>query len=99
MNQNDLLQLHAFNAAVSLIEAYVKRGDSYEYLKAGQLGCSCRDFSAAIGGYVDRVFYPSSIIIVTRANGLDITPQTFPLKTIFDHIKNKGETVIQQTLF
>lgn len=67
----------AHQAAIKLIEGYVKRGDSFESIKSGQMGSHNGEFSAMIKGqkiFVDR-------IKDTKVNF------SFTLKRIFDEIK------------
>jgi hypothetical protein len=68
--------------AIRLIEAYVKRGDSYESIRSGQMGAHNGEFSAMIKGrkiHVDR-------IRDKRVN------YSFTLQSIFNEIKSGMET-------
>ena len=87
-------------SAKDLIKSYVERGDSLESLQSGQLGCSCEDYSACIGGYAgelpDLVKVKSDKIAVSKINGQIIEPQIFSLKELFDELKSE---VRQPVLF
>lgn len=68
----------AHMAAVKLIEAYVKRGDSYDSIRSGQMGAHNGEFSAMIRGkkiFVDQV----------RGRKCNFS---FPLQRIYNEIKN-----------
>jgi len=63
--------------AIKLIEAYVKRGDSYEAIRSGQMGSHNSEYSAMIKGqkiYVDRI----------KETPVDYS---FTLQSIFNEIK------------
>lgn len=67
----------AHAAAIKLIEAYVKRGDSFDDIRSGQMGAHNGEFSAMIKGrniYVDRI-------------GKTDVDYSFTLQRIFNEIK------------
>lgn len=78
----------AREAAIHLIQNYVKRGDSYESIKNSFMGRSCSSYNASIGGYINRKWISSKFIIVTQLNNKDINPKIFELRELFYGIKN-----------
>jgi DNA-binding protein Fis len=72
-------------AAIQLIESYVKRGESIQSLKNGQMGEAGGDFSAQIGGYINGKKYSTDNILVTKLNGKEVN-EVFSLKKIYDEI-------------
>lgn len=55
---SDKLEEKAHAAAIDLIQGYVKRGDSYDDIRSGQMGYSGTEYSAMIKGqkiHVDRI--------------------------------------------
>ena len=74
------------DAAIDLIEAYVKRGDSIESLKAGGMGSSNGIYQASIGGHVNGKKIGSDKIIVQKLHGKTVN-EIFSLQAIFDQIK------------
>ena len=99
MNIENSILKNAFSAAVKLIEPYVRRGDSYQSLKEGQLGRLNDEFHAFIGGYVDNIYYSPEFIVVTKANFQQIETHTFSLQVIYKHIKQHSVVAIQKSLF
>lgn len=68
----------AHAAAVKLIEAYVKRGDSYDDIRSGQMGAHSGEFSAMIRG---------KKIFVDEVKGIK-TNFSFTLQRIYNEIKS-----------
>jgi len=73
-------ELDARKFAIKLIEAYVKRGDSYDSIRSGQMGSHSGEFSAMIKGqkiYVERI----------KSSPVDFS---FTLQSIYNEIKGEG---------
>jgi len=80
-------------AAMELVESYVMRGDSLQSLRSGQQGCSCEEFRAMIGGYLNGKKYGTDKIIVREINGRECE-EVFSLSEIFYFIKGGQQNLI-----
>ena len=78
------------SVAVDLIQFYVKRGDSLDSLKKGQMGSGNSDESACIGEYCQGKKFSTDFIIVSKFNGIEIC-EVFKLKSIYDEIKKDSK--------
>lgn len=74
--------------AIELIEGYVKRGDSLESLKAGQLCCFGSHWNASIGGWIDGKKLPNDKILVKSIGEKEVN-EVFKLAEIYWSIKTK----------
>lgn len=80
----------AFEAAVRLVYAYVKRGDSIESLKRGAMGFYDPDgMGAQIGGFLNGKLYNSDWIVVHRDVRGRKSDKAFKLKDVIKQIQSK----------
>ncbi|MFZ2881571.1 MAG: hypothetical protein WA019_00705, partial [Candidatus Moraniibacteriota bacterium] len=78
------------DAAKDLIREYVLRGDTIGQMRSGGLGVSGGGNSASIGGYLNGKKISNENIIVEKLNG-KVVNEVFPLKRIFEEIKNEKQ--------
>lgn len=78
-----------FKCARSLINVYVKRGDSVRSLKLGQLGHYSDNFKAQIGGYCNNKFYSTDNIVVSKIGNKDVC-LVYKLKDVYNSLINKS---------
>ena len=81
-------------AAINLIEHYVKRGDGYKHIKGSMMGYSGPQMhTAMIGGWHPDKVYNSDHIVVQHYPSKEY--HVFKYKTIYELIDNP----VQQSLF
>lgn len=84
-----------FKLAQEMIRGYVERGDTFESLKAGQMGCTLGDFVGfgSIGGFScgDMKKYGNDYLCIKLEDDRQFI---YKLREVFDSIKSQ-----QQSLF
>ncbi|MFA6566672.1 MAG: hypothetical protein WCS96_00525 [Victivallales bacterium] len=79
------LEQAARELAKRFIRPYVKRGDSFESLKASHMGLMRTEESVCIGGWMDGKSYTTDFIIVSRVGG-QTTKIAFKIRDIFREV-------------
>ncbi len=74
--------------AKRFIRSYVKRGDSFESLKASHMGMGCTGESVRIGGRMNEKCYTTDFIIVSCVGGKTANV-AFKLRDIFREVEGE----------
>lgn len=81
--------------AQDLIRVYVKRGDTLESIRSGQMGSASSDYWASVGGYFNGKHYDPHWIIVDKIEDIEVG-DIFLLEKIYKEIQLED---VQQSLF
>ena len=89
----------AKEAALDMIRKYVLRGDSYDSITHGNMGCAYREYSAQIGGLVlidgKRKDFTRRYLIVTKLNSVECRV-IFTVAELIKEIKNEVKNQVKQ---